>query len=512
VLPADARFVLPPPRGAEFSQLNILGAPPAVAESLAASGLAREVRTGTPSRPGCDCLLLFAGADTPLEAAVEHVAPGGALYWETDRRDEPSGWSLEHVAKRLRRLGFDGLQAYWAPLEFRGCPVLLPMDRPEAIRWYLTSIHGVGVPRPAVTALRALIAAARPRLVLTAVRQRGASPINGVLRHSGIGGPEDRLALLVGGSDAYGRVALLPFSPGAERPHSVLKVARMPARNASIAHEQGALVTYRGRLRGPIRCSLPRPLGMRRWGNLLIGAETCARGRLLSADVRRRLFPPSVRDLRLVTNWLIEFQRQTRRSDAAWDAARRRELVVGPLTEFREAFGEAPGEADLFLRVAESLSSAEVPSVCQHWGLTDRNIYDDRGRISVIDWEGGGSGLPLLDLVYFAWHWYRGGRASNHFRAESELFMRLFLAERDVDDRAAAVRRAMADYVQALEIDPRLQQALLALTWVARAVGRRDRARVTGASIGELRKGNLYAEFVATLAQHPGALLSGTAA
>jgi phosphotransferase family enzyme len=501
VLPTDALFLLPAPRRTIFDRIRVAGAPREVADSVAAAGLAIEVDTTSASRTPTDCLLLFQSAATPLRSAVEDLVPGGVLYWEvgSQSRRRPS---LRDVEKQLHQLGLSLIHAYWAPLDFRHTPVLLPLYRPAAMLWYLSAMHGVRLPPASGEVLRGLLYAARPRMVITAVRRPEASVSNAVLARTRVGNSRQRLVALVGGADAYGRVALLPFSPRSKRPDAVVKVARLPARNASIAHEQAVLLTYSARLRGATRCTVPRALGLSSWGKLLIGAETCAPGRLLSADPRRQVLPPAVRDLRLVLDWLIDFQLQTRSS--AWDQDRCADLVERPIEEFRNAFGEAWREAELFARVrqlARSAKAGELPLVGQHWGLTDRNIYDDHGRISVIDWEGGGPGLPMLDLVYFAWHWYRGSRAPADAGAQREAFVRLFLAQQHVDARAAAVREAIAQYVTALGMTPRLGGILVTTTWITRALGRRDRANLSGASTGR-RRNNVYAEFVAVLAQH----------
>lgn len=512
MLPGDARFVLPAPRGAAFDRLHMLGGSSAVAEIIASSGLAHEVSDRLSDRRECDCLLVFAGAGMPLDETLEQLAPGGVLYWEIERGRQSGPIDLHKTTRQLRQAGFRGLQAYWAPFDFGRTPILLPVERPAAARWYLDAMHGVRLPRSSEPALAVLLGTVSRGLIVTAIRQPMAAPTNVVLRRSGVGRSEHRAAILVGGSDMYGRVALLPFSSAAEQPEAAVKVARLPQRNASIAHEQAALLTYRAQLNGQTRSSLPRPLGMSRWGNLMIGAETCARGRLLSADPRRFAFLPARRDLDLVARWVAEFHRQTRTDASGWSELRRRDLVEDRLNEFRATFGDSPGEPELFgelRRLSRSLAEGALPTVCSHWGLTDRNIYVDRGRISVVDWEGGGPGLPLLDLVYFAWHWYRGKQASDDPLVECDAFIRLFVAPRNVDARVAAVRAAIGNYLRALDLAPSLWPRLLALTWVARAVGRRDRARVTGASVDQLRQGNVYAHFVSALARHRDLLLSG---
>jgi hypothetical protein len=337
-----------------------------------------------------------------------------------------------------------------------------------------------------------------PCLIITAVRGPVDAARLGVL--SGAKLPADaRPLVLATGADTYARVVLLPFAAGSRRPLAVLKAAQVAARNPSIEHEQRSLATTRALLSPSMRETVPRPLGSFGWGDVRIGIESCAPGRLLSATRQRRL-RSALDDLRLVCHWLTEFQRQVAPDGAQpWTAADIAYWVERPLASYVETFGASADEADLFARVracAAALHGSRLPRVWQHWGLCDQNIYRDGQHLTVVDWEGGGPGLPVFDLLSFGSQWYQ--RAVSERAAPGAAL----LVGQQLDPQARALRAHMDAYLGSLGVDPRFLPLLGALTWVWRALGRTNRGRGSGPQSADPRDGNPHVGVVSQLSRH----------
>lgn len=112
--------------------------------------------------------------------------------------------------------------------------------------------------------------------------------------------------VLTPGEEDSNRVIFLPFALCGARPLGVLKVSRHPERNTLTENEQAALTTIRTSLDEKMGRTVPQPLGILRWGNLTVGVESCAAGRLLSTSTGRwgASLHQKIDDLRLATAWL----------------------------------------------------------------------------------------------------------------------------------------------------------------------------------------------------------------
>jgi hypothetical protein len=138
------RFVLPGAHGDGSEQVLVLDSPAGLAERRVAIDAA-QARGSAPACRAVDAVLLFANAQAPLEAAVERLQPGGGLYWEIDRRRGRPG----NLRGLLRRSGLTPVGAYWAWPDFAHAEVLVPVDRPAALRWYLECVRGTSDSRGA---------------------------------------------------------------------------------------------------------------------------------------------------------------------------------------------------------------------------------------------------------------------------------------------------------------------------------------------------------------------------
>src|SRR5690348_5818925 len=83
---ADWRFLLPAPPDGMFQHLVLLGGLAELAEQIAVAGIARQVSCHPPPAGTADAVAVLQGAGLSPAHAASYLAPGGALYYEIDRR------------------------------------------------------------------------------------------------------------------------------------------------------------------------------------------------------------------------------------------------------------------------------------------------------------------------------------------------------------------------------------------------------------------------------------------
>jgi aminoglycoside phosphotransferase (APT) family kinase protein len=184
---------------------------------------------------------------------------------------------------------------------------------------------------------------------------------------------------------------------------------------------------------------------------------------------------------------------------------------------YEEAFGATDPERELFAQLegqSQRAAGASLPVVWHHTDFSSLNIIRRQGTIGVIDWENAAPGLPLDDLLYFVTRWlYRTLRAEGESPSEravaAETFRRLFFEKHAYDPDLEVARRAIARYVDALELDARLVPLLFAHAWLSRAVGRVRRDTDSAPAADAPREGNRYVTLVEIAANHADRLRRG---
>jgi Phosphotransferase enzyme family len=514
----DWRFLLPTPDTDAFERLVVLGASDEQAERVRASGLSRRVEFSLAECAQADVVVILTNAVKWMAEAIDALPSGGMLYLEVDRREiSHRGATPASITRRLRRHGIRPVAAYWAVPDFERAQVYLPLGAPAAREWYLSVMRRQtpaarlmysAALRMAERIGRAMLSARLPCFAMLATRggATGGEPalVSRAASAGGAGnGRRDRpTVMLCSTPDDYGRVVLLPFAQRAPRPVVVVKAARMPARNASILHEQSAMTKMRLALDGRMRDTIPNPLGTLRLGRLSAGVESYAAGRPMESPAtgfgsRRR----NIDNLRIVTAWLTAMQQQVdyRREPLAPDICQR--LIFDPLHRYSQHFGAANQERDLFDLVrhrAATFQTHAVPLVWQHQDLTARNIFRRQREMTVIDWEAGRPALPLRDLLFFLFHWYAALRPE----FDEQRIIRALVLDPEIPDRyAGEARSALEMYCTCLRIDPATVPVLHVMMWVERSLGRVDRARLLGVDAPLARIApNRYTRCVAALA------------
>lgn len=509
VTEADWRFLLP---AGPVEHLILLGGPPSAGDTLVDLGIATRISRSTTGADPADLVVLLADATESIEAVAPLLRPGGAMYWEVDRRRRGQ-WTHtpRRAIRRLQRCDLTPAAAYWVKPGFDNRQMYLPLGAVGPFRWYLDTLYRSHTPvrRLLDVVLRTLSLHRRgldtfaPCFAITAMR--GGSRSIGLLeeaRRQGVPIRQDAVPVLLGqGSLQWNRTVLAVFHPEAPSPATIIKVPRMAAFNDAIEWEHNTLRQLDSRLERPLRDSIPTSR-LFRWNGLAIAAETCVPG----AAVSSRAGPTaseSLEDLRLTVAWLTAFHRETtieRVPAQEWLAER----LFGTLcAEYADVFGLSAAEAEFFRlmrRQLGALGPARLPIVWQHADFCPPNVYLDGRTVFVIDWETARHGPALADLLVFITYW--AAMVNGHVSDAACLahFERLLFGS--PTPLSAAVRGEIAGYMRELDLAPSLFPFLSLYTFVERALARPRRMPHIARAHAATRAENVEVGYVALFARH----------
>lgn len=519
----DWRFLLPQPSGGQFEHLLLLGGPADLADRVIDLGLARRVsRDLDPRRrvDTADAVVVLHDAGVSLDEAISALRPGGALYYEADRRlSDFVRFSLDGLRRRLEQRGLSMTGVYWVRPDFVRPQIYLPLDLPQVLRWYIDSLFvattparriferftgtlpGLQTHSPLLPVRSYALTAVMGTPPAQAASMLGASPFPPDLRQ-----PDVRPMLLTAGHDDWNRVIVLPFSIRSTQPIHVLKFSRLPERNTLTENEHRVLATLRDCLDTQLAHTLPEAQGLIHWNSLAVSIESCVPGRLFSAATGRWGMPlrQKIDYLHRAAAWLTEFHRQAQVERPVWNRQMHEQTCEETLTAYADLFGLTAAEEWLFAAVrrrSQGLMGASLPLVWEHYAFDDQNLYGHGDEVYVVDWEGSSVGLPLFDLLYFIVRWndrLHGWNGTAALRG----FCDLFCARVPGDPVRSAVDEAIAAYLRGLDVDVRFYPLLLVLMWVKRALSRADRQINLDIHQEEMRTDNLYTDYIEQLAAY----------
>jgi hypothetical protein len=527
----DWRFLLPEPEPERrtFRDLVIFGGPAGMAARATEIGVADTVRAEE-SREPAELVVVLDGAGPSAGEVASRLRPGGVSYWELGRT-HAGAWfrSPARFCATLRRAGLEPIAIHACIPDFRSCKLLLPIDIPQALSWYLTSLF------PMDTFARRMLAlglqwgfqgngewAARwiPSYSVTAVgREFSGVRLPAVLSDrevpAELRSPGSRVAVL---TDAGNRVALLPFAPGAKDPGAVLKVPKVSGVNDRTENEHHRLKELRRVLSPKLASRMPEPLALFHRDGIAISIENFLPGSslLASSGAWARSWVSRREDLGQAARWLADFHRDSEIRREAWGASDVTTWVDQPLDLYRRAFGVTEAEERLFaawrLRALD-LSGQPFPVIWHHRDYNVWNIFRTKGGVSVIDWEGVRPGPPLCDLLHFVTHWHETVLHVEGEEARLEAFRQLFFGEVRLPS-ARRTRQAICEdldlYMQRLELRSSFLPFLLVYTWVELALRRRQQQEDMGELTEVSRVGNRNFPYVEIIAEHTGELFGET--
>jgi aminoglycoside phosphotransferase (APT) family kinase protein len=518
---ADWRFLLPQPERGRFRTLVLLGGAAGIADRIAEIGIADAIIGEIPPKRCADAVVALHGARATPREIADCLLPGGAVYCEIDRRSPRHLTSTPNRVRRsLRRVGLTPTGAYVVGPSLYQPRVFVPLDAPGALAWYLRTLFNPWTPavalaeavlRTVVAVGRGRVAALAPHFAVTAVAGEtriGATSVFGI---SALSAGEDSktlhpLLLTATHQETLSqRIVVLPFAPDSRQPLAVVKVSKVPMLNATLEAEQRSLTEVRRRLDASMRNTVPRPLGVKRSGDVTVAIETYCPGQSLQRLSFRwgRPLAAKLDDLRLATTWLAEFHRQTTARRVSWGPAERAQFVEAPFRAYSRAFGATERERLLFAagrRFADSVQGASLPIVLRKPDFFASNIVRFGSELSILDWENPHLGPALCDLLRFLAPWSdavaraQGDRSYDNFR-------KLFFSAPGADPVRDAAQDAIAQYTDHLSVDRRVIPLLLVYTWVDRALHHFQKQRLQGERPRDTRAGNRHIGRVTILAE-----------
>lgn len=214
-----------------------------------------------------------------------------------------------------------------------------------------------------------------------------------------------RLAIINGGVSVRSKLVWLCWKPGAQTPFLVIKVPRYSRYNPRLEAEYATLQRLHEYLPQDDQCA-PKPLASSEIDGMRVTVESASKGRLLRAYLREHPeeYSQELSRMKPFADWLAMLHA---RSAEAATPQQLEEFVFAPLAaaeiEFYLSGVERAGLGRLRDAARRLCASNQLPIVFNHNDCGTTNILvDEQGRLSsVIDWEGGGLGLPCLDLMDF---------------------------------------------------------------------------------------------------------------
>jgi hypothetical protein len=423
-----------------------------------------------PGQERCELAALRDPTAADLRNAATALVPGGTCYVEWSRPVPGGGRTIR---ARLRAAGLDGTTCYWAWPPARRAPALywLPLDAPNAIRWFLRtrSRSGGRVVRAAAVA-RASAWRGLRRLGLlpevAAIARKPGPVCAGETLPAALARmlePVDRgepvaCLLLTGGRSALNKVVALVFVGSEAAPRLAVKLARIPEAERSLRREAAILraIHAAGRLPG-----IPQVVATGSLAGRMTVAETVIEGEPLQDRLTRAVHAPLAEQ---VADFLAELATRSRRGASTRWRTEVAEQAIRVLTP-----EDRPRAAAVLARVGE------LPTVCEQRDCSPWNLLVQAdGALGMLDWESAErDGVPGVDLVYYLAYaaFFVDGTIGSEAQSASYTAM---LRPDSATGRVYA--RCVARYASRVGIDPSAFNSLRLLCWLihARAAQLRD--------------------------------------
>jgi len=489
LLPSSARL--------PFADALVLGGDDELGSALVAGGVAVAWRRPSGASDRAGLVVARDDCSMDLEAIARHVAQGGTLYMEVDRRRPGHRTRTPHrVDEALRRGGCHTFSIHIAAPDLDRVRRYLPIEHTGALRWYLRVLFIPGSPlaRAGAAALSALLSTpispaalrwAAPRYIVIATTSQDDSPASGVPLAQG----GERAIVVTSGYDQASRAVVLPFARDSDSPRFAVKIASSPSTAVGTKREHERLVALHAALAPHIARGIPEPLCTYTLAGRTACVQSCAPGPLMNATVGRwrRPLAERCRDLDVVVDWLTEFASAT-----AVDRA-------SALCDWTGIYGDAAAIAgersrDVTALLAEServagASSLANLAVHQHYDAAPWNVHLDGTRAVLIDWETDDLrpadclGPPLADVVYLATYWYFLVSGAGSDDAEVGALLHLFATPKTVEPAVLAARAVIDRSARRLGIERRAVPAALVAMWAERAIYTHRRREALGAPL-----------------------------
>lgn len=420
-------------------------------------------RLGQPDSAGLIAVLADAERPSWTDVARE-LAPGGVLWWETDRRRRDDHWStIPRVVRRLEAVGLVVVDVYVVRPEPDRAEWYVPLGHRDALRWFVGHLYApstvwqVGA-EAAVRAAASLgpraVSSLAPFHAVVARRSREAAAAPRAPAHP------VRNALIGHGGQCN---VVLGFRSEGRTPFRVMKIARDADGGESLAVEGRMADAARRHVGEPTASSIPRQLPGPPTSRPTLVQQAMPGASLARASSSPvRSFETKVRDLDAVVRWVGDLHESAVDDRHRWDDDSIA-VIDGILDDFIDRFPTPATVHMLFdrtRRAAEGLWGRHVPTVWEHGDLTPWNVLIDGDEVRVVDWERARHGLPLADVLRLVDHWHAAvlGMTSPDHRATARGWIVRPPGRCTAATRAA--RRAIDGYVLRLGLPAELEDVL----------------------------------------------------
>jgi Ser/Thr protein kinase RdoA (MazF antagonist) len=519
----DFRFLLPSDSRGPFEHLALLGGLPGMAERLIETNTAKAVSCPTLARRHADAVVVMEQGRPALRDLAACLQPAGVLYFQARNVPLPGRTRIGTLRQALATVGLELLAAYATRPNSDNPRVYIPLDAPGAVLWYLRTLHWVGSPRSWLLN-RVLLSIGRvnPRLLASwvphvAIVARKPAPEDATVHKTCapivadplLGralGTTDLHVLLISGQ----RTIMFLFERESSEPLAVVKIPKLAEQNRDTENGHQALVDL-NQQDSPIAFSAPRPLLLLNWRGVSVAVESVVQGQSLARifDSWRSSLNVKCEELRKAVQWLSRFHRSTLLSRAGWSSEGTARWLTAPRDVYRQMFGETEEERQLFELAsgyAASVTGLDLPIVRQHRDFRPENIIrNDRGDVSVVDWEGCRAGPAFCDLLHLVVQWHHRARRLNAQTRIRGLQRVLF---DPIEDRIGhVVHEIVVGYLNDLRLPGGLIPLLILYTLVELATRRGEQKRREYPGT-DLRCGNENVQFVGALASRSAELFN----
>jgi aminoglycoside phosphotransferase (APT) family kinase protein len=516
---ADWRFLLPRATAEPLQHLVLIGGPVGLPALLRQVRLADHVSRELPRDHSADAVVVLHGARAPIPDVAASLREGGSLYYEVSRLTLDAALSSPARLKhQLRQHGLTASASYAIAPHPTQAMVYLPLEVPAALRWYVETVYDTLTwPRALLQwgyrAVRSvsstLLAATYPWYAVTATagpsRRQLPAELDRLHELTDVH-PDEVVPLLL--ADTGNRVVMLPFRKAGSAPELVLKIPKVAAVNDRTENEQRVLTELRSRMSPGLQRTIPQPVALLQHDGISIAVENYLPGESIKHFSSRwtRSGSDKLDDLSAAGRWLGEFHRQTEIERQPWTAQAAQDWLAQPIARFRVVFGETTAEQKLFASAtayAAALDDLPFPLAWHHRDFNIWNVFRAKGRVNVLDWEGGRPGPPLCDLLHFTTHWHEAVTRSIDEPRRMKALRRLWVpACRQRSPYVRGAHRVIQEYMQRIELDARFFPLMLLYTWIELALRRADQQRDQGIQTASQREGNRNFAYIDVLAQH----------
>jgi thiamine kinase-like enzyme len=251
------------------------------------------------------------------------------------------------------------------------------------------------------------------------------------------------------------------FRKNAKIPFLAVKMSSHKSNNEALAKEYDNLTRVRNILSGRMRTSIPETYVSGMLQEHFYFVQEFINGNLLEDDFRENPYSDIIFRIRLVWEWLMDFQAAGSRGDKKCDDFQFEHLIK----LYQNAYDPGSKERVYINELIESLQNLEghnIPVVSCHGDFFPGNIITKENKVFVIDWQYFKETYhPVFDITIFLATFRSSAIRGNEENNVEENFRVLFSQE---NASSAYFLEAVREYIQNVGLAPYLFLTLFELS------------------------------------------------